>query len=111
MAHSPKRGESAVFAEFHEFLSSPQKILKPQFQYLSLEKLLFFVAKIDFHFIFSELKIYMQKKVLFSQNFMSFYRTLQFFLGNIFKYVKKKSAIFAENMKNIGVCRFKKVRF
>ena len=24
MTHSPKRGKSAVFAEFHEFLSSPQ---------------------------------------------------------------------------------------
>jgi hypothetical protein len=55
----------------------------------------------------------MQKKVLFSQNFMSFYRPPNFFLGNIFKYVKKKSAIFAENMKKVGVCvcRFKKVRF
>ena len=53
----------------------------------------------------------MQKKVLFSQNVMSFYRPPNFFLGNIFKYMKKKSAIFAENMKKVGVCRFKKVRF
>jgi hypothetical protein len=30
-------------------------------------------------------------------------------LGNIFKYIYvKKSAIFAENMKKVGVCRFKK---
>ena len=42
---------------------------------------------------------------------MSFYRPQNFFLGNIFKYMKKKSAIFAENMKKVGVCRFKKVRF
>ena len=42
----------------------------------------------------------MQKKVLFSQNVMSFYRPPNFFLGNIFKYMKK-----------VGVFRFKKVRF
>jgi hypothetical protein len=29
----------------------------------------------------------MQKKVLFSQNFMSFYRPPNFFFGNIFKYM------------------------
>ena len=42
---------------------------------------------------------------------MGFSRPPNVFLGNIFKYVKKKSAIFAENMKKVGVCRFKKVRF
>ena len=41
--------------------------------------------------------------MLFSQNFMSFYRPQIFFLGNIFKYLRKKSAIFAENMKKVGV--------
>ena len=47
----------------------------------------------------------MQKKVLFSQNFMSFYR-------NIFKYVGGESAIFAENMNKVGVCIVsKKVQF
>jgi hypothetical protein len=45
----------------------------------------------------------MKKKVLFSQNFMSFYRPPNFFWGNIFKYLRKKSAIFAENMKKVGV--------
>ena len=42
---------------------------------------------------------------------MSFYRPPNFFWGNIFKYIKKKSAIFAENIKKVGVFRYKKVRF
>ena len=54
----------------------------------------------------------MQKKCrFFLQNFISFYRPPKFVFGNIFKYVKQTSAIFAENVENVGVCRFKKVRF
>jgi hypothetical protein len=113
MTHSPRREKSAVFAEFHEFLSSPPKknIFGPQFPYLSLEKLLFLQPKQTFIVFFSETKnSYAEKSAVFAE-FMSFYRPPKFFLGNIFKYVKKKSSIFAENMKKVGVCRFKKVRF
>jgi hypothetical protein len=59
--------------------------------------------------MFSEIKnSYMQKKVLFSQNFMSFYRP-QNFVWVIFSNMwGGESAIFAENMKKVGCVSFQK---
>ena len=37
MTHSPKRGESAVFAEFHEFLSCPKNFLDRTFRICPLK--------------------------------------------------------------------------
>ena len=70
-----------------------------------------FVAKTNFHFIFCGIKnSYAEKSAVFAE-FHEFLSSPNYFLGNIFKYVEKNSAIFAENMKKVGVCCFKKVRF
>jgi hypothetical protein len=50
----------------------------------------------------------MQKKVLFLQNFMSFYRPPKFFLGNIFKYVKKKVRFWQKIRKKLVCVWFQK---
>jgi hypothetical protein len=54
------------------------------FRISPLKNCFFFVAKTDFHFIFYEIK---------------------------YSKIQKKSAIFAENMKKVGVGCFKKVQF
>ena len=53
----------------------------------------------------------MQKKNAVFAEFYEFLSSPKFFLGNILNICEKKSAIFAENMKKVDVCRFKKVRF
>ena len=51
----------------------------------------------------------MQKKNAVFAEFYEFLSSSNFFWVIFFKYVRKKSAIFAENMKKVGVCCFKKV--
>ena len=88
MTHSPKRRKSAVFAEFHEFLSSPSKHFGPQFQYLSLEKLLFLVAKTNFHFIF------LTKKYCFRRISWVFIGPPKIFFGPQFPYLSLEKLLF-----------------
>jgi hypothetical protein len=96
ITHSAKRGESAVFAEFYDFLSSPFSEIKNSYAeksavFAEFHELLtcsfricplktaFFVAKTNFHFIFSGMKnSYAEKSAVFA-NFMSFLSSLQTF--------------------------------
>ena len=48
--------KSAVFTEFHEFLSVHKKIIWAGSFRISRQKTAFFAAKTDFHFIFSEIQ-------------------------------------------------------
>ena len=74
--------KSAVFAEFHEFLSSP-----PQTNFWTAVSVFvpwknaFFIAKTNFHFIFSETKnSYAEKSADFAE-FHEFLSSPKFFFG------------------------------
>ena len=98
-----------MLAEFHEFLSSPrQNILDRSFSICPLKNC--FVRsqnRLSFYFFWNK-KFICRKKCCFRRISWVFIVP-----SNLFWviYVPKKSAIFAENMKKVGVCRFKKVRF
>ena len=67
-------------------------------------KTAFFAFKTDFHFNFSDIKnSYAEKNYWF--------RSQTRYPKPTFQIYEKKSAIFAENMKKVDACRFKKVRF
>ena len=95
---------SQNFSSFYRPPSPQKKTFGPQFPYLSIEKLLFSKPKPTFiFFVFSAINnSYEEKSAVFAE-FHEFLSSPQFFWGNIFKYLRKKSAIFAENMKKVGV--------
>ena len=98
--------KKALFSQNFMSLSRPSKkyFLDRSFRICPLKNCFFFVPKINFHFIFSGIKnSYAEKSAVFAE-FHEFLSFSKFFFGNIFKYVKKKSAIFAENMKKVCVC-------
>ena len=108
ITYSPKRRTSEVFAEFHEFLSSPEKLLDRSFRICPL-KICFFRRQnqLSFYFFWNK-KLICRKKCLFSQNFMSFCRPPKFFWGNIFKYVKKKMRFSQKMWKKLVCVSFQK---
>jgi hypothetical protein len=105
------------------FYRSPQKILARSFR-ISPRKTAFFAVKTDFHFIFCEIKnsyaeknccfrsqnrypkpsftVFveiknsdLEKSAVFSQNFMSFYRSQKIILASSFRVSRQKTAFFA----------------
>ena len=83
ITHSPKRGKSAVFAEFHEFLSPPQKkriFLDRSFRIYPLKNC-FFCSQNQVSFFFSGIKnSYAEKSAVFAKCY-EFLSSPKLFLG------------------------------